>query len=287
MRPPHPIPYQGSKRALASSILATFRGRRIRSMYEPFAGSGAVTIAAAHAGIGDRYVIADSLGPLVEVWRSIVSNPTNLADSYERVWRGQTTGDAGYFYAVRDRFNAAHDPADLLYLLARCVKNAPRWSKAGKFNQSVDRRRLGVAPGKMALALSATHLLLRGRAEVALGDFAATIAEAGAEDLVYLDPPYEGTSGGRNPRYHQGLERDRLLAVLEDLNRRGVPWVLSYDGRCGEREYGSPLPASLLSTRTGLNAGRSSQSTLNGESRVTEESLYVSHLITRERPSRP
>ncbi len=279
MRPPHPIPYQGSKRKLAPAILSVVRGREVRTLYEPFAGSAALTIAAAHAGLGARYVIADSLEPLVEIWRGILAEPADLAESYARVWNGQRPDDEGYYSRVRERFNEHSNPADLLYLLARCVKNSPRWNRDGRFNQGADHRRLGMAPDKMLRAIVGTHRLLRGKADATSGDFEQTIADAKSHDLVYMDPPYEGTSGSRDSRYHQGLDRTRLIGALERLNRRGVPWILSYDGRCGERTYGSPLPSELRATHIELDAGRSSQATLNGEDAITVESLYLSEQV--------
>ena len=114
------------------------------------------------------------------------------------------------------------------------------------------------------------------------GDFETPLASAGSGDVVYMDPPWEGTSGGRDPRYHSGLERDRLINALRDLNRRRVPWLLSYDGRCGEKTYGDPLPVDeLQAKRIELEAGRSSQVTLNGVVALTVESLYVSVSLTR------
>jgi len=286
---PHPIPYQGSKRNLASTILAVVRGREVRRLYEPFAGSAALTIAAARAGMSARHVIADSLDSLIAVWQCVLSNPASLSNAYEKIWNGQRRGDLDYYTKVRDRFNAARAPADLLYLLARCVKNSPRWNRAGNFNQSADHRRLGMHPVKMRREIDGAHRLLSGKTDAVPGDFEQTIADARPRDLVYMDPPYEGTSGSRDTRYHQGLARERLLAVLDDLNRRGVPWLLSYDGRCGEKTYGTPLPADLCATHLELDAGRSSQATLNGVNAVTVESLYVSpslgkpHRTRRER----
>ncbi|HCI82826.1 MAG TPA: DNA adenine methylase, partial [Ktedonobacter sp.] len=64
----------------------------------------------------------------------------------------------------------------------------------------------------------------------------------------------------------------RLIEALADLNQRHVPFLLSYDGRCGDKTYGELLPESLNVTRLELHAGRSSQSTLNGGSDVTVES---------------
>ena len=44
-------------------------------------------------------------------------------------------------------------------------------------------------------------------------------------------------------------DRDRLICGLQSLNRRGVPWLLSYDGQCGAKRYGEYLPAHLLWAR--------------------------------------
>lgn len=275
-RLPHPIPYQGSKRNLASMILAVIEGRRFHRFYEPFAGSAAMTVAASHAKIADTFILGDSLAPLMNIWDQILTAPHTLANTYEKIWESQLDDDEKYYYRIRDEFNQSHDPARLLYLLARCVKNAPRFNQQGQFNQSVDKRRLGMRPDKMRHEILAASTLLASRATAIYADFEATLNDANGADLVYLDPPYEGTTTGDNKRYHQGLGRERLIAALESLNRRGVPFLLSYDGQCGEKVYGSELPASLHLTRLELNAGRSSQATLNGREEVTIESLYVS-----------
>jgi len=275
-RLPHPIPYQGSKRNLAAMILAAIQGKRFRRFYEPFAGSAAMTIAASHAKVADAFILGDSLAPLMSIWNQILTTPHALANMYEKIWESQLDDDEGYYYRIRDEFNQSHDPARLLYLLARCVKNAPRFNQQGQFNQSVDKRRLGMRPDKMRHEILAASTLLAKQATAKWADFETTLKDATVADLVYLDPPYEGTTTGDNKRYHQGLERERLIAALESLNRRGVPFLLSYDGQCGEKVYGSELPASLHLTRLELNAGRSSQATLNGREEMTIESLYVS-----------
>lgn len=61
---PHPIPYQGSKRKLASAI-DRHLPESIATFYEPFAGSAAMTIHAAHNRRASRFVIGDSLEPMV------------------------------------------------------------------------------------------------------------------------------------------------------------------------------------------------------------------------------
>lgn len=286
-RLPHPIPYQGSKRLLAARILATVGERRFDTLYEPFAGSAAISIAAAARGLARRYVISDTLAPLVAIWQAILDHPAQLSDDYEKVWRGQLTGDGYVHYnSVRDEFNGgSDDPAQLLYLLARCVKNSPRFNRYGEFNQSPDKRRKGMRPEKMRGEITGASRLLASRTTAAVATFSDALETATSRDLVYLDPPWEGTSTGRDRRYHSGLARDELIAELSNLHRRNVPVLLSYDGRSGEKTYGAPLPADDLGlVQLELPAGRSAQATLLGRDDETVESLYVTADLMAELP---
>jgi DNA adenine methylase len=63
---------------------------------------------------------------------------------------------------------------------------------------------------------------------------------------------------------------------LESLNRRGVDYIVSYDGSCGEKQYGNDLPNELGLRKVMLNAGLSSQALLLGKKEVTYEALYLS-----------
>lgn len=280
-RLPHPIPYQGSKRRLAERILSVARDRPIMTLYEPFAGSAALTIAASSRGIARRYVVGDSLVPLVSIWDQILADPVGLAHQYEGLWEEQLSeGGREHYNRVRAEFNARPEAAHLLYLLARCVKNAPRFSRFG-FSQSADHRRKGMHPRKMTGELVRAHNLLKGYATTFVGDAEDCIRDAGQEDLVYMDPPWQGTTEGADKRYHQGFERARLEDLLANLNEREVPWMLSYDGRSGKRTYGTPLSPALWGARLDLHAGRSSQATLTGRVEKTVESLYISANLSR------
>jgi DNA adenine methylase len=282
---PHPIPYQGSKRRLAPQILDFIGGRDIETLYEPFAGSAAFTIAASSCGLAKRYVIGDSLEPLMDIWSAILTAPTTLASAYEDLWEEQSKEPREHFNRVRSEYNDQGGAARLLYLLARCVKNAPRWNKRGGFSQSADHRRKGMHPSRMGAQINGCHGLLSGNTTPLAKDAIETSAMAGSSDLVYLDPPWQGTSSGSDTRYHKGFDRTDLEAVLASLNVRRVPWVLSYDGRHGEKTYGPLLPQGLFGAHVELAAGRSSQATLSGRSAETFESLYLSPILGDEIPA--
>lgn len=274
-----PIPYQGSKRALAPRICAIFPDR-IDTLYEPFAGSAAITLYAAHHNLADRFVIGDVFSELIDLWDLLINAPDELGERYEAVWRAQFESE-GHFNAVRTRFNASRDSVDLLYLIARCVKNAVRFNASGNFTQSADKRRTGMKPERLRRTALEVSALLKGRTTLYRGPFDKCAQPATAADLVYLDPPYQGTTYGRDKRYAEQLERETLIKALHGLNRRSVPFVLSYDGVSGGRTYGEPLPASIKATRILLNAGRSSQATLAGRDDITFESVYYSNALKR------
>lgn len=275
---PHPIPYQGSKRRLAGAILSHIEAGSRQRLVEPFAGSAAVTLAAATHTKFPRFLIGDSLEPLVSLWGRILRNPESVASEYRTLWRRERKKPIEEFYLIRSEFNADRDPVKLLYLLARCVKNAVRFNPDGDFNQSPDKRRTGTHPDTMEKELLAASRVLGGKTETVCGDFLGVMDDAQDGDFFYLDPPYQGTSEGRDSRYIGGVTRDRLIEGLELLNRKSVPFILSYDGSCGNRTYGDRLP-NELATRILLDVGRSSQATLNGCDHVTVESLYISHNI--------
>lgn len=272
---PHVIPYQGSKRKLADRIM-TFVPDRVQHHYEPFAGSAAITLSAAANGRAQKFVISDKLEPLSDLWKMIIDKPEKLIEEYSVMWNEQLDDPATFYKKMRDEFNRSKSPSILLYLIARCVKNAIRFNNNGEFNQGPDNRRLGLKPEKLAREVRDTSKLLKGRAEVFSGDFRTILASATQHDIVYMDPPWQGTSGKRDPRYAFLLNLDDLLEELESLNVRDIPYILSFDGACGDRTYGAELPQDLRLKKVSLSAGRSSQATLLGRNEETIESLYLS-----------
>jgi DNA adenine methylase len=275
MKVPHPIPYQGSKRNLAGAILNYFP-QHVETLIEPFAGSAALTLAAATHKLASTYLVSDLNKPLVDLWRAIILSPERLARQYEQLWKDQHGDRRRYYDEIRDVFNRTGKPEHFLYLLARCVKASVRYNANGEFNQSPDNRRMGTLPQTMRQQILGASHLLRGKAELACLDYKEIVARATANDLIYLDPPYQGVCGSRDPRYLKSVLFDEFVEVLESLNFRNISYLVSYDGRTGDRTHGQRLPARLRLHLVELKAGRSSQATLLGRTEVTVESLYLS-----------
>ncbi len=272
---PHPIPYQGSKRRLAPKILPHFPTDASR-IVEPFAGSAAITIAAASRRLAAKFWINDAHTPLMDLWREIIENPDAMSLSYAKLWNAQLGNEREFFDLVRSRFNKFHQPADFLYLLARCVKASIRYNSNGEFNNTPDNRRKGTRPAEMRQRIENASSLLKGRTKITTWDYKKVLEKCTENDLVYMDPPYQGVCGNRDQRYLQKIKHDEFCTELEKLNKRNIRYVISYDGRTGNKEYGQPMPDSLELARIELRAGRSTQATLLGRSDVTYESLYLS-----------
>jgi DNA adenine methylase len=273
---PHPIPYQGSKRKLAPAIHTFTNNKKYDVLYEPFVGSGAFTLYAAYHDLANRYVIGDAFESLIELWKSIINDPEGTSSQYRKIWEGQKENNTEYFNQIRSSFNENRDPVHLLYLIVRCVKNAVRFNNSGNFSQSADKRRKGTKPETMEKQIFGASKLLRGKVDFFVGDFAKCVSAATPNDLIYMDPPYQGTSQKSDKRYFEQLQRETLCDFLAEQNKKQIDYLLSYDGKTGDKQYGDDLPEHLNLKRIYINAGRSTQATLIGKKEITLESLYFS-----------
>lgn len=280
MKLPQPIQYQGSKRLLAPFILRYLPADTAR-LIEPFAGTGAVSIACAARGVVRKFWLNDLNRPLIELLRLIAQTPDAIADFYEEIWTQQAEDTLEHYYRVREDFNRTRDPRLFLYLLARCVKGAVRYNSDGHFNQSPDKRRRGTRPETMRQNIFAVFALLGGRTRFTHLDYREILAKADSDDVIYMDPPYQGVCGERDSRYFAGIGFDDFVDALVSLNQRNIAYLVSYDGRRGGRQFGHKLPDYLDLTLIELDAGRSSQATLLGRDEITVESLYLSPALVR------
>lgn len=288
MKTPHLVQYQGSKRIIAPEIIKFFPTSFDR-LIEPFSGTCAITILTAVQGLCDKFWINDINEPLVKLMEECINNPTKLVDEYRKIWDGQFCegeNNIDYFYKIRKEFNDGEkNPARMLFLLARVVKGAVRYNSNGELNQSCDKRRYGTKPNVVANNAIAISNLLKNKTSFSSMDYKTVLSMANKGDLVYMDPPYQGTSKNditRDNRYIQGIEFEEFVEELRKLNDRGIDYIVSYDGKTGDKIIGKTLPDTLELLHIYINAGVSAQATLNGESEITYESLYISKNLVRK-----
>ena len=281
MNIPQPFQYQGSKRRLAPRILDLLP-RKMTRLVEPFAGSGAISLACAGNHRCHEYWLNDLNHPLSELLYLIVNEPKKISDFYRSIWHDRHANHVEHYYSVRDEFNRTNDPKLLLYLLSRCVKGSVRYNSEGHFNQSPDKRRLGTTPDRMQTNIQLVSMLLRGKSVFTSLDFREVFSSIEASDVIYMDPPYQGTSESRDHRYSSGIHYDDFVTSLEYLNRKNARYLISYDGRLGGKNYGKKLPNCLNLVALEIEAGRSTQATFLGQNSITIESLYLSRSLVDE-----
>lgn len=283
-RVPHIVQYQGSKRILAPQIL-DYIPEKFNRLIEPFAGMAAITIAVAKQRRTQSFIVNDLNAPLVGVLRAAIENPEDLINRYAALWERQFDypgGSVEHYYKVREDFNHGQQtPEYMLYLLARCVKGAVRYGSNGQFNQSPDKRRTGTSPASLRKNVYEISSILKNKTQFYSEDYRVILDMAKKGDIVYMDPPYQGVCSVRDSRYFSGIEHNAFIEAIEELNRRKIDFIISYDGKCGDKTYGTDLPTELNLQKVMLNAGLSSQALLLGKKETTFEALYVSRGLSR------
>lgn len=278
---PQAFPYQGSKRVLAREILSLFP-HRVDTLWEPFAGSSAISIASLKYGFARRAVISDVNVPLMNLWTCIINSPEELSDEYERHWKAQLEDPRAYYSNIRDEFNKTGEPSLFLYLLCRCVKASIRYNKkTGEFNQSADHRRLGTKPQALRKRIVEVSAIMQ-EAYPYVGNYEDFLLKASPDDLVYMDPPYQGTTDVPDHRYLKGLSFEEFSKSLEKANDKQLSYIVSYDAQTHDNKYGQSLPDELKLAHLNVKTGISTQGTLNGDRIVSYESIYVSPVLTQK-----
>lgn len=268
----HPvIKWSGSKRPIARRLHELWPAGGSRYV-EPFVGGGSML-----PGRPARAAVAgDILGELIGLWTAIRDDPAGVLQHYRAHWEDRQARGEVVYTEVRDRFNAERDPRDLMFLSRMCVNGLIRFNQQGQFNNSLHHTRPGIHPdrfgpvvGGWSKAVSTVRFVHQ--------DFRETLEDAAPGDRVFLDPPYRGTRG----RYLQGtFAPDDLAGALEELNRRGVHWMLTWDGQAGDRSYPCGIPPELYASRLALPTGHSPFTRLMGTSLDTvQESVLTSFAL--------
>jgi DNA adenine methylase len=278
------LKWAGGKRQLLPAIRRYYPAE-FRRYFEPFVGSGAVFLDLCNQGrlASAEALLSDINADVIGCYRMVRDGVEEVIAALQRLQDGHLAGGRDHFYEVRDtRFNPARqdafgrpDPADaytpelaamLIYLNRTGYNGLFRLNARGAFNVPAGRYaavRICDAPNlrRVAEALRAPGVRLAPRT------FEAALAEAGAGDFIYLDPPYAPvsgtasftayTAGGFGPEQQRTLQQQVL-----DLVGRGAQVVLSnsvapdiralYDRNAAARRAG--LRARTVPARRAINS---------------------------------
>ena len=305
-----PLKWAGGKRQLLPA-LAPFYPARFERYFEPFLGSGAVFFDLLNGGRlqGRDARLSDVNLDLIGCYTALRDRPDEVIAALRALEREYRLDGEVCYYDVRDnRFNPRRQaerrageaarpapdryPADLaamLIFLNRTGFNGLfRLNRKGDFN---------VPAGRYQNPLICDETTLRAASE-AFGQpgvtlehrrFDAAIADAGAGDFVYCDPPYvplsrtasfaSYTADGFGP-----LDQARLLASVAEACRRGAHVVVSnssaddvVDAYSGPEAQGADIRLHRVPARRAIN----SRASLRG----SVDELIITNVVAR--PARP
>lgn len=265
------IKWSGSKRPQAETI-KSLMPTSYRRYYEPFVGGGSMLYV-----LHPKDAIAgDVCKPLINLWNAIKTRPNDIKDGYRIRWENlQNEGDESY-YDVREEFNRDTDnadPNDFLFLLRTCMNGLVRFNQQGKFNTSFHIGRPGIHPDKMDCIIEDWNRRVSHTVFIC-DDYRNVLSTATDKDVVYLDPPYYSSKG----MYGGSFDYQKLLECLDDLNRRNVRWLLSYDGKSGDDDQTVDVPKELYRRHEYVKSGISSfKRIVKKEKAMVFESLYLNY----------
>lgn len=239
----------GSKQRSAVAIAALLPSGG--TYWEPFVGGAAVlgTLRPKQA------VASDVLAPLVELWRAVQARPDDVAAWYAERWHAAETDKRDTYLRVRAAYNAQPNPADLLFLARACYGGVIRFRADGGMNTPCGAHR-PIAPVDFEARLRDWHQRVQN-VRFDHADFADTMAQAQAGDVVYCDPPYVDSQ--RQLYGAHGFSLARLFTAITEARDRGVRVALSIDGwkRSGTHDCAVEVPQGLFASSHVLPLGRS------------------------------
>ena len=263
---PPVIKWFGSKRPVAQVLAEYFR--QSETYYEPFIGGGAM-LPYAKSKFG---FASDIIPELINLWNFIKSDPKLVADEYRRRWQRLQIEGSSVYYEVRDSFNKTRNPLDFLFITRTCVNGMIRYNSAGDFNNSFHISRPGINPDTLEQILFQWNKVIQSITFLNV-DYRECLAPVKRGDFVFLDPPYGGTKD-RYSRSEFCLED--FYSELSRLNSVDAYWMLTFDGRSGERVYNYAPPKELFKFKFSIHTGNSAFSRLIDKKKdVISESVYL------------
>src|SRR5574344_244002 len=264
----HPvIKWSGSKRSQADEILK-YVPKEFDTYYEPVIGGGSV-LYAIHP---NKAICGDICEPLISLWNEIKNNPKDIADKYEIMWTNLQVNGEKYYYIIRDLFNQEHKPEQLLFLSRTCINGLIRFNKKGKFNSSFHFSRPRINTDKLHDIIFNWSNKIKNT-NFHYKDYKDLLKTCTDKDFIYLDPPYFHT----NSMYYGNIDYDEFVDLLRALNHKHIRFMLSYDGKRGDKSLEVDLPQDVYKNHIFINSGLYSFNRLQNKNVFVQESLYMNY----------
>lgn len=211
-----PIKCQGIKTKLVEFIITNIKWNGSGTWYEPFMGSGVITLNAAPR----KAVLSDINPHLINFYNSIKSNSITPDKTRKFLTlhgkKLSETDDSSnsYYYEMRERFNENFDPLYFLFLLRSCYNGLIRFNKSGKFNTPFGRKPNRFSKAyitKIVNQVDWVYKILKIKDFTFLcSDWKPIVENLTKKDFIYVDPPYYG----RHDTYYDEWSEENALDLV-------------------------------------------------------------------------
>lgn len=312
------IKWSGSKRKQAPYIVSKFP-KEINTYYECFLGGASVLHELLNqitcGSISCKHIVCSDINKdLINVWNMFKNPDTRqkLYDGYCELHkalkrrgeyiegtepnRTHITKCQTLYYEIRQQYNDYIDRNEysdkrtiIFYWITRtCFNGLIRYNpKTNHFNASFHvGGRFGITPNELQSVFESWGCVIDsfikngGTIEFVNKSYNDVICDAKEGDVVYMDPPYENTTG---MYFCKELDTKYFWNVLSKLNDRKVKWLLSYDGISGNNDLTADVP-NLYVRHEYVNAGHSSFKKLKSKTTkekknkdIVKDSLYMNY----------
>jgi DNA adenine methylase len=215
------VKWPGGKRWIVPLVGMGIHRRLLRTggrYLEPFLGGGAMALFLG----APRMILGDVERPLVALYTALQRDPARVHRLAGQLFRAGTRR-LDYEAVRRSSPRApAAQAARLLYLNRLCFNGLYRTNRKGQFNVPYGQYTNPCLPSRTDLEDAARAL---AGAEIWHGDFEAIVRQARRGDVIFADPPYDGTftkysAGGFSPK-----DQARLVDELLSAHARGAHFV--------------------------------------------------------------
>lgn len=204
---------------------------KFSTYYEPFVGGGAVLFHIQPS----KAIINDVNSELVSLYEVIRDHVDELIEDLRK-----HKNEDEYFYSIREldrdkklfnQLTPVQRASRIHFLNKTCYNGLFRVNRAGEFNTPFGGYKNPNIINEITLK-AVSNYFRKANIVIKCCDFEESLKGIRRGSFVYLDPPYDPVSGSASfTGYDKGgfdrNEQERLKKVCDDLNRRGVKFLLS------------------------------------------------------------
>ncbi len=255
------LKWAGNKTAIMSELKKhLLDGPRL---VEPFAGSCAVMMATDYP----YYLIADINPDLINLYQVIKEDVNSFIHLVERIFSKFTTEED--YYKCRQFFNTVplepiEKAAYFLFLNRHCYRGLCRYNQRGLFNVPYGNYKKPYLPVDEIRAFAEKAV----RATFICASYDETLAMLQAGDVVYCDPPYDGTFSGYHTAGFSDDDQYDLASILVRRSSEGHPIIVSNSDTRLIRSFYRKFTLHRISTKRSIGVAA-------GEGKKADELIAV------------